>query len=152
MCGPALGGIINDLWGWQYIFFINVPLGIILFIGNLKYLKISENISQKFDLDWVGAATLIVVITFLFLACGEVSSRLQITLLAILYGVISIITGIIFLFHESRCSQPLLDLSIFRNNRYTIPVASSLLLGIANFSVLTLMPFYFEGVMGLSSF
>lgn len=152
MCGPALGGIINDLWGWQYIFFINVPLGIILFIGNLKYLKIPEDISHKFDLDWIGAATLIGLITFLFLASGEISSSLQITLRAALYGGIFIVSGAIFLLYESRCSRPLLNLSIFRKRRYTIPVFNSLLLGIANFSFLTLMPFYFEGVMGLSSF
>ena len=133
MFGPALGGMINDFWGWQLVFFINVPIGIILFFCNLKYLKISENYCATPDIDWVGTVTLICTIAFIFLACGEIGSSLSYTPRVTLYAGIALLSGITFLFQEFRCKHPLLDLSIFQNAAYTIPVGSSLLLGIAKF-------------------
>jgi len=151
MAGPALGGIINDLWGWQYIFFVNVPIGIILFFCNLKYLKIPESYSSSPDIDWTGALTLVLAVVFFSLCCEEIGSSLQITFRALLYGGIFVISGLVFIAWEKRCVHPLLDLSIFKNSRYTIPVFSNFLLTASNYSIITLMPFYFEGVMGMSS-
>jgi len=152
MSGPALGGIINDILGWQYIFFINVPIGIFLFVCNLKYLKIPEDYSTRLEIDWIGALTLILTVVFFSLSCEEISSHLHITTNAYLYGLIFITSGIIFVIQEKRCDHPLLDLSIFKNYKYNIPVASNFLLTIANFSLITLIPFYFEGVMGMTAF
>ena len=152
MSGPALGGVINDIWGWQCIFFINVPIGMLLFYLNLKYLKIQENISHYPDIDWTGAVTLILTVLVFSLTCEEIGKNLQINNLALIYCGIFITSGIIFILQEKRCQHPLLDLSIFKNSRYTIPVGCHFILTITNFSLITLMPFYFEGVMAMTSF
>ncbi|WP_319579819.1 MFS transporter [uncultured Methanospirillum sp.] len=152
LCGPALGGAMNDWFGWRYIFFVNVPLGIVLFLANLKYLKIPETISQDRYFDWIGSMSLSSLIILFFVIFGQVQQDIHnVIQISIPCGAFLVSIGI-FLFHESRCSRPLFDLAIFRNGRYMVPVTNSMLLGISNFSLITLMPFYFEGVMGLSSF
>jgi len=151
LCGPAVGGAINDWFGWRYIFFVNVPLGIVLFLANLKYLKIPEKISQDRYFDWIGATSLSSLIILFFVVFGEIQSGFHDPIHFILPLGAFLVSILIFLIHESRSDRPLFDLTIFRNGRYMVPVINSMLLGISNFSLITLIPFYFEGVMGLSS-
>ncbi len=152
LCGPALGGAMNDWFGWRYIFFVNVPLGIVLFLTNLKYLRIPENISQDRYFDWIGAMSLSSLIILFFVVFGHVQPGFDDLILVFFAGGAFLVSIAIFLVHEKRCERPLINLKIFRIGRYMVPVTNSMLLGISNFSLITLMPFYFEGVMGLSSF
>ncbi len=151
LCGPALGGAINDVFDWRCIFFVNVPLGAVLLLANLKYLKIPENITQDRYFDWVGAVSISSSIILFFVVFGQVQQEIHDPILVVFSGVAFLVSILIFLFHESRCDRPLFDLAIFRNGRYMVPVTNSMLLAISNFSLITLIPFYFEGVMGLSS-
>jgi len=150
--GPALGGVINDFLGWKYIFFVNVPLGIILLIANLKYLKIPENITTDRYFDWIGAISLSSLIIFFFILFGELEPGVYEPIHILSIFIVFLISLTVFLIHEKRCVRPLFDLAIFKNRRYMVPVTSSLLLGLSNFSLITLIPFYFEGVVGLRSF
>ncbi|PWR71286.1 MFS transporter [Methanospirillum lacunae] len=152
LVGPAFGGIINDVLGWKYIFFVNVPIGIVLFIANLKFLKIPEKITQDPYFDWIGAVSLSSLIILFFVIFGAVQSGTHDSYFIFLSIGSFLLSIAIFLFHESRCKKPLIDLMIFKNGRYMVPVVSSLLLGISNFSLITLIPFYFEGVTGMNSF
>ncbi|MDD1728264.1 MAG: MFS transporter [Methanospirillum sp.] len=151
LCGPALGGAINDSLGWKFIFFVNVPLGVMLFLANLKYLKIPEQISQDPYFDWVGAMSLSSLIVLFFVIFGAVQPGTHDTVLIFFSSGAFLVSGAVFLVHEQRCERPLFDLAIIRNRRYMVPVTGSMLLGISNFSLITLIPFYFEGVMGMGS-
>jgi MFS family permease len=57
--GPIIGGFLVDTLGWEYIFFINIPIGIVLVTCALVFLKIPETRSTAFTMDWVGAGTLL---------------------------------------------------------------------------------------------
>ena len=58
--GPIVGGFVTQALGWQYIFLINVPIGIILFLLALKYLRVHEHRAKQFRMDVPGAALLII--------------------------------------------------------------------------------------------
>jgi EmrB/QacA subfamily drug resistance transporter len=148
LIGPGLGGFIADKLGWQYIFLVNVPLGIVLLATALKYLKVPETTSDRLDMDWIGAVTLVVSVTSLMLFCGELANGLSITMPLVAYGIVFILSLAAFLFQESRHRNPLLDLSLFRNGKFSLPVASTLLFFLALNIAIILYPFYFEGVMG----
>jgi len=149
--GPALGGFIVDGLGWQYIFLINVPIGVVLLACAFKYMKIPEMTVNRLDMDWIGAVTLCISIVSLMLFCSEVANGLTMTMPMAAYAVTSVLSFIIFLYRESTCKKPLLDLSIFRNRLFTLPILSGLLLFMPISISNTLSPFYFEGVMGYTA-
>ncbi|MCD1295297.1 MFS transporter [Methanocella sp. CWC-04] len=148
LIAPALGGFLVDSMGWQYIFFINIPIGVLLLALAFKYLKLPEMISKSLEIDWIGMGTLIVTVVSLMLLCSEFASSIRITTSSIIYSVIFAAALIIFTFQESRCKKPLLELSIFRNKRFTLPILSMMCV-VAVFNIgAVIWPFYFQGVMG----
>ena len=147
LIGPGLGGLITNFIGWQYIFLVNVPLGIILIIGAKKYLKIPENTSKNLNIDWLGTITFILSITSLLMFCGEIANNISITIPLIIYGLIFLISSIIFILQESKSKNPMLDLSIFKNREFSLPVLSVLIFSIALNVAIIIGPFYFQGVM-----
>ena len=149
--GPGLGGFIVDNLGWQYIFLINVPIGVVLLACAFKYMKIPEMTAGTLEMDWIGAVTLCISIVSLMLFCNEVAKGLVVTTPMVAYAVIAVLSFIIFLYRESTCKKPLLDLSIFRNRQFTLPIISGLLLFMPISIGNTLSPFYFEGVMGYTA-
>lgn len=148
LIGPGLGGFITNSVGWQYIFFINVPIGVILLILALKYLKIPETTSPFLNMDWIGSITLVSSVAMLILFLGELANGLKVTSSLIIYGIIFVFTLLIFLLQESRHSNPLIDMSIFRNRKFSFPVFSVLLFSISLNMAIVLVPFYFQGVFG----
>lgn len=148
LVGPGLGGFIVDHLGWQSIFLINVPIGIILLGSALLYLKIPEVTTQKFEMDWIGAGALFVAVVSLMLACSEIAGRLAISPTLATYAAAFLVSGALFLVRETKSARPLLDLSIFRNRQFTLPVLSAMLTFIPISIANTLGPFYFQGTMG----
>lgn len=150
LIAPGIGGFITGHFGWQFIFFVNVPIGIVLVACAAKYLKGETMIAQRREVDWVGAAALIVSVVSLMLFFSELANGLAITPTAAAYAIVFGLSLVAFLFHESRCSKPLLDLSIFSDRKFTLPVISMILSYVAIIGLNVLGPFYFEGVMSYS--
>lgn len=154
LIGPGLGGFIVDNLGWQYIFLINVPIGVLLLALALAYLKVPEITVARLEVDWIGAATLFVSVVSVMLLFGEVAKGMTTaasataTAFMAAYAIVFALAAFAFLFWESRCAKPLLELSIFANRNYTLPVVSGMLLYVAISIATTLQPFYFELVMG----
>lgn len=147
LIGPGLGGFIADRFGWQYIFLVNVPLGIILMALALIYLKVPETTSKRLDMDWTGAGALILAVVSLILLCGELANGIAITTPLAAYGAIFVLSLAAFVFQESRCRNPLLDLSLFCDRKFSMPVLSTLLFSVALNAAIIVGPFYFQGVM-----
>jgi EmrB/QacA subfamily drug resistance transporter len=151
LIAPSLGGFIVAGFGWQYIFFVNVPIGIILIAGAMKYLKIREVRSRSLVLDWAGTATLITTVVSLMLLCSEMANGLVITATSVAWGAIFVLSLIGFLYRESKCASPLLDISLFNNKKFTLPVLSMGLSYMAIIILGVLGPFYLEGALGYNA-
>ncbi|MCD1294938.1 MFS transporter [Methanocella sp. CWC-04] len=150
IAGPILGGFIVDTLGWQYIFLINVPLGAVLLTAALKYLKMEETTSHRLNMDWIGALTLIVSMVSLITLLGELAKSVSITMSSTLCAGIFIVAFAAFMIRESKCTHPLLDLSIFKDKKFLMPMISMTLFFISNFMMSFIGPFYFQGVMKYS--
>ena len=147
--GPVLGGILVDTLGWRSIFLINLPIGVVLVGVALAILRTHEERNPRFTMDWIGAAALSAAVLSLmvFLSMMEAVSRAPV--LAVLAAVVFLAAGAAFLVRESRCAAPLLDLGIFRNGSFTVPVVAMMLFFVATFMINVAGPFYFQGVMGM---
>ena len=150
IAGPVLGGFLVDTLGWQYIFLINVPIGVVLIPVAMKYFGPEEPVRKEIRMDWTGAATMVIFMVSLMLALSSLAIELAFTTPMVVYTVIFIVSLVSFLLNERRVADPLLDLSIFRVPAFSLPIFATALYFIALFMVNILGPFYFEGVLNLS--
>jgi EmrB/QacA subfamily drug resistance transporter len=148
IAGPIVGGFVVDSLGWQYIFFINIPIGILLIAAAAQYLRIDEKRTDSLSLDWHGSVAMVVMFVALIIALGSLADTGVITLSAIIPGAAFLLALALFIRHERRCPAPLLDLSVFSNRVFLFPVIAVVLVFVANFMMAVVGPFYFEGVLG----
>lgn len=148
--GPVLGGFLTSAFGWQSIFFVNVPVGIIGYFMGRKFLinkKTTE--TQKFDIP--GAVLIfLAMVTLLFpLNYGETAGfRSPIIICSF---VISVISFGAFIYKEINTEAPMMDLTLFRNRLFTMSNICLLISFIAGFSITLLLPFYFQDLRGMSA-
>jgi len=149
MAGPSLGGFIVDSLSWNYIFLINVPVGIIALILAQKALpRFAKKESEKADIKGAALYFSTVVLFFLGLNVIEHTGYLHPVSLICFTGVILTLTGFIRI--EKKSDSPLLDFKIFNNSLFTLSIfcgfCSFVALGCSNI----IQPFYLQNTLRLS--
>ena len=147
IAGPIVGGFLVGTLGWEYIFFINVPIGVVLLLAAVRFLRIDEQRTSDLNLDVPGSVSLVMLMVALILMLGELANG--ISLMVLPYALLFIIATGAFIRHETHAKNPLVELDIFRNPLFSLATISMILYFIANFMISVTGPFYFEGVMGL---
>ena len=145
LVGPGLGGIIVGAIGWEYIFYINVPIGIIATIAAIKLLpKTNKKADQKLDVS--GSILFLIAIVPLFVALNE-GIRIGFTNPLILSGFgISVIAFVAFFLLERRKNEPLVQLSMFSNRLFSLSIFCGFISFVAIFCHNILLPFYLQDV------
>ncbi|MBO0781772.1 MAG: MFS transporter, partial [Ktedonobacteraceae bacterium] len=146
--GPAIGGLIVDHFSWRWIFYINVPFGLLSAI--LLLITFQENIERtKHTLDIAGTLALtgsIVALLFALLQGGTSwawTSPQSIGLFAVFAFLL-----VFFLWQENRAPEPILPLTLFLNRIIVIASIGGLVLGVTLFGVTTYIPLFVQGVKG----
>jgi len=149
MAGPPLGGLIVDSFNWKYIFLINVPIGIFVYLLGLKILPKSQ-VTSKEKLDVKGAAlfTISIVSLFMALIIGEDYGYMHPIILA--GFIIFIVSFIIFIFVEKKTEVPLLQFKIFQNRLFSLSIFCAFTSFIAISSSTIIMPFYLQNTLKYS--
>jgi EmrB/QacA subfamily drug resistance transporter len=143
MTGPVLGGFLIQKVGWQSIFLINIPVGIVGTIMALKVLHNDEKSKgQSFDIP--GALTLFIGLVSLLLALSEGQDKGWGSSFIILLFALSVVFFAIFVNIETRAKHPVLDLRHFRNRQFAAANISALISFMAMFSIILLMPFLLQ--------
>lgn len=150
IAAPMLGGFITDALGWEYIFLINVPIGIVLLVLAVRYLALPEDPSPARSPDWVGGVLMVTVMVSLILLLGELANDIAVSATVLCCLVVLLAGSALFLVQEHRHPNPLLDMSVFRNRTFTLANMSMILLFIGLFMVNIVGPFYLEGVFGMN--
>lgn len=146
--GPVLGGMLTA-WDWRWVFFFNLPLGVIGTIWAWIQLKEIVELPQGQRLDWQGTILFTISLTLILLALtfGDMVGWLSPWIMASLVaGGLLLLT---FIYVEAHVDQPMLDLSLFRHRLLAAAYASNLLNGIARGAVTFLMIFFFQVIWGM---
>lgn len=151
IAGPSLGGIIVSTLGWEYIFWVNVPIGLIAIILGWKVLP-SDFIKVKSKIDIPGSLLFAVFIIALFagLLLGQQLGYGD--SLIILSLIVAGAAFIAFIGVELRSPHPLLQLSLFRNSLFSLSILCGFLVFVANFCFNIIAPFYAQNMLELSPF
>lgn len=149
MVGPPLGGLIVDALSWQYIFLINVPIGIVAFILASKTLsKHSEVVNEKLDLKGGSLFSLTIILLFGALTHGqEVGYNNTIIIMCF---ALSAILFVVFIETEKRVKIPLLNLEIFKNTLFSLSIFCAFISFVAISCSNIILPFYLQYVMKLT--
>jgi EmrB/QacA subfamily drug resistance transporter len=150
--GPNLGGWVVSRYSWRYVFYINLPIGIVLIALILILLKDSRILSRP-RVDLVGASFLSGAILFLMFGLnfiGESFSPLSLLLAALLL-VLSLCSALLFFRQEKKDAHPLFDLALLQSRPFLAANASNLIIGAVSFGVYSFIPFYATSVHKLST-
>ncbi|NEA17080.1 MDR family MFS transporter, partial [Streptomyces halstedii] len=150
--GPLLGGVITDTsWmGWRWCFYVGVPFAVIALIVLQKTLKLPV-VKREVKVDWWGAFFISAAVSLLLLwvtFAGDKYDWMSWQTVVMVVG--SALLALIFVFVESRASEPIIPLRLFRNRTITLASAASLFVGIGMFAGTVFFSQYFQLARGKS--
>ncbi|WNS41317.1 MFS transporter [Paenibacillus sp. MMS20-IR301] len=148
--GPALGGILTQKLSWEWIFYVNVPLGVLSIVLTLIFIKESRDNTAGRSIDYGGILGITGGMFFITYGLIKVQdygwgSRMFLSLLAA--GVLFVV---FFFLTQYRGKQPMLPLSLLRIRAFNSTSVSMIILGAALMNISLLTSFYLTRVMGIS--
>ncbi|WP_176585565.1 MFS transporter [Priestia megaterium] len=125
LLGPVLGGLIASTLGWRWVFWFNVPFGIIGFIWGMFVLRSNTNKDTNEKADILGGIIVFLSLSGLIISLSEGSTLGWDNWIVLLGFILFVILTPVFIIIEKHVSSPLIDLTLFRNRQYTMANAST---------------------------
>lgn len=149
--GPVIGAFFVDFLTWRYVFWMNIPLGILSMIGILIFLK--EDVSkQRRTIDFVGTFLMVASISLLMYMLVEGGVSIPwISLKMLGFGVLFLCSAVLYMLHGRRTNEPIIPTHIWSYRIITVANLASLLTGMILISVSSYLPTFVQGVMGKSA-
>jgi EmrB/QacA subfamily drug resistance transporter len=149
--GPLVGGLLTEHLNWSWIFFVNVPVGIVAIVASFVLIRESkdESLEQRLDLPGLASSAIgLFALTYGLIEAntyGWTSGRI---LLAFAIAVAGLVTFVLLERHQR---LPMLDLSLFRNRTFAGANLAILLVALAMFGVFFFVSLYMQGILGYSA-
>ena len=151
LIGPAIGGLITDTIGWQFVFFFNLPIGAVVFFLVWRYLPLYHLAGDKPRIDYVGAALFTAALVPILVGLtNKQRAEWADPVVGGLIGFGALIL-VVFVLWESRAREPIVPLDLFRNRSFTVSVTAFFLASFGFFATVVFLPRWFQVVDGSSA-
>jgi EmrB/QacA subfamily drug resistance transporter len=151
--GPFIGGYLTDNYSWRWVFYVNIPIGMValpaLHFG-LPWVRVT---GVKRSIDYLGTLTLVLATVPLLLACVWIGERRYAFASPQAVALLSFSALMIgaFIWSERRAVEPILPLELFRNRVFAVSIVVMFITGLAMFGVLSFVPLFVQGALGKSA-
>lgn len=151
LIGPAVGGLITDNIGWQWIFFVNLPIGAVVFAVIWRTLPSIRPSAAAPRIDYLGASVLVAALVPILVGLtnkqnGQWSDPAVGGLIAV-----GLVVAAVFVWIESRAVEPIVPIELFRNRAFTLSVVAMFMASMAFFAPVVFLPRWFQVVGGASA-
>ena len=147
--GPVVGGFLTSAFSWQYIFFVNLPVGILAILLGMHILPNLDPVTPQAKIDFPGVALVFVALGTLIVGLTSIQGSSAVTGMAAL--VLSVIFWALFVAWERRAKEPLVKLDLLSNRAFTLQNVNVMLIQMAMAGVMVIMPFYLELVKRIAT-
>ncbi len=148
LVGPAIGGIITDTIGWHWVFFVNLPIGFVVFAVIARTLPTHRRSGATPKIDYLGASVLVAALVPILIGLTNKQSGNwgDPTVGGLI--VVGLVIAAIFIWIELRMADPIVDLQLFKNRSFTISVIAMFMASMAFFTPIVFLPRWFQVVAG----
>jgi len=148
--GPLVGGFLTEHFGWHWIFYVNIPIGIVALIVIQRLLPTVKKSNATRNFDVIGGVIFAIAISFLLVGLTNKQFNDWATPTVGGFILIGLIGTVLFLFAESRASEPIVPLDLWRNRTYSASMVSTFFAAFAFFGAIVFLPRWFQVVEGFS--
>ena len=146
--GPTLGGYLTEVYNWRWVFYINLPFGLLALLGILSFVPETERDHAR-PMDWFGFALLSLAIGALQLMLDRGQTRDWFTSGEIVVeSVLSALFLYMFVVHTLTARRPFLEPGLFRDRNFFIGLVFIFVVGIILLATLALLPPFLQNLMG----
>src|SRR5215216_1250070 len=150
VAGPLLGGFFVDNLSWRWVFYVNLPAGILALVVVATRLHLPRHTQRK-PVDWLGFATLTAAVACLILMTSWGGSQYpwgSPTIIGL--GLGAVVLAAAFMWWERRAEDPLIPPRLFSSRVFDVANATGFIVGLSMFGALTFLPLYLQVVRGAS--
>ncbi len=149
--GPTIGGWLTDGPGWRWVFYVNVPVGVVAVIVVVLALPYVRSAAQLKDIDWRGGVTLAAGLVPLLIAVSITNAHAWTSPEVVGLLAFSAVALVAFFLVERRVAQPIVPFSLFRNNVFAVSVMIGFFSALGMFGTIFFVPLVYQGVLAVSA-
>ncbi|HEY8921807.1 MAG TPA: MDR family MFS transporter [Candidatus Limnocylindria bacterium] len=151
LIGPALGGFLTDNVGWHWIFFVNLPIGAVALFIIWRLLPAIKHPERARSIDYLGSVVFTAALVPILIGLTNKATMDWTDPQVGGLLLVGFVLAAVFVWVESRASEPILPLSLFRNRSIAVSLIAVFLAGFGFFSAIIFVPRWFQVVLGSSA-
>jgi EmrB/QacA subfamily drug resistance transporter len=147
--GPLVGGFLVDQASWRWVFYVNLPIGIVaLFVIN-RVLKVDHR-SVRSRIDSVGSVLIVSGVSLFLVGVQLAGNAAKVTTLSLVYALSGVVLVVAFALWERRAKEPIIPLRLFHDRVFTVANILAFITGTVMFGALIFIPLYLQAVRHVS--